>query len=616
MSVIAKLMAGIGLNTDEFKRGIAEVGAKTQETQRDFANLKRFIADAFSTMAIKSFLASFANAALSINAAASAAGATTTGFQALKFAVSDNGLSADKLNSALVRLDASMIQALDDAGAQRKAFAALGISMDDVAGKPTDEVFGMIADAVSGASDKTDAYNAIIDLFGKKMGGYVLPMLKVVSDEGFANLTKEVRESGRAISELDIARVIDLTTRLDKAVNIIRNSIIRMVDYLGATITGIINGFEQIGGAGWAEGFRQGAEAYANDRLSEIQAIESAQREANKKLVVDAGETYDKMAGAAEKAADRTARAAEEAADMAIAAALKASYEMWAPLEKASKEYAEASEKDRLDQMSAEEKLNEKIELRAGLLKQLGVLEEEKRKYTLQWFTIAAKVADLNVEIRRGEKDAAEETKTGIQKTAEAKAEDVRVTMEQVKAIKALRQLIKSMTDEELTAFRNNLKKVHDAVAGLDFSNLNGLYALKDFKLPSTSVNAAERFGNAIAAMFDAIAKAPVIPDLSQLEKLKGFDVAAGADVRLGKLGKALLDFVSEYGRKGIDLSPFDSLTKLVDALAGGASVSIDINAPTKEQLTLQVPSDFEGSIKSIDGNLAVLARLKGVIFK
>lgn len=617
MSAIAKLIAGIGLNTDEFKQGVGEVKGATSGLEENFSRLKNIISGAFSVYAIGNFLKGMADAAKAVNAAALESGSTTTGFQALREAMGDAGLSAEKAGAALTRINAAVIEALGGNAKAIGAFNALGISLDDISGKPTDEVFGLMADAVYKASDQTAAYNAVVDILGTKLGSVLLPTLRLVGQEGFAELTDRMRKSGQVMDEVMIARLIDASDRFDDAVNRVKMWGLQIADFFGVTLAGAIEGFRSLlSGDGFSEGFSRAALAYAQNYGDAIDEIVEAQKAANAAMLASNKAVAEESGEIARAQADIAAKAAEDAADRAIEAALRASNEIWAPLEKASRDYAKASERDRLDQMSAEEKLNEQIQLREGLLRQLGALEADKNKYTLQWFNIAAQIAGLNIDIRKGEKDLAKDTVEGVRKTVETKTEDVKITMEQVKAIKALRQLLKNMTEEELTTFRGNLTKIHTAVAGLDFSNLNGLYALKDFKIPNTSVAAAEKFGAAMAAMFNAIAAAPVIPDLTQLEKLKGFDIAGGADVRLGKLGAALLKFIDDFNRKKIDLSPFESLTDLVDALAGGASVSIDINAPPKDQLALSMPSGIETRLASIDSSLVTLAGMKGIIFK
>lgn len=645
MSVIAKLMAGIGLNTDEFKRGIGEVQGQTNTLEAAFGSLKAKIGAAFSIGAVTAWIGHVVKLANELSDLSEQSNSTVNGFQALRNAMEDGAGKAEDMDSALLLLNQKIIEAKGKNGELRKAFSDLGISMENLAGLKTDEAFALIAEKVSDADGSTQSLNAVIDIFGKKAKN-LLPILQDVGTQGLDPLIERQKKLGQLMDEQFAADAEKFKTGWDKVVRVAEGATAYYISRLGKLKDAIKNTFDFTDASekSWnpvEEFYRKWKELDQDEQQARIRRAaeewEEKQRQREKDLADLAEEQKARAAIEAKGAEER--RTAEIKDAEKRGRALLATWEAWREAKRrkekelADAERAEADrvleyQKTQLDglagaqerhskavwaSLSAEEKHKKLLETRAALIAAISTAQTDSDANAIEGKT---KILELQTDLLEIDQELKHLSVNGQKPVSEAKAEDVRVTMEQVKAIKALRKLIKNMTDAELTAFRNNLKKVHDAVAGLDFSNLNGLYALKDFELPSTSVNAAERFGQAMAAMFNAIATAPVIPDLSQLETLKGFDVAAGADVRLKKLGKALLDFVAEYNRKGIDLSPFDSLTKLVEALAGGASVSIDINAPTKEQLTLQVPSDFEESIKSIDGNLAVLAGLKGVIFK
>jgi ribosomal protein S11 len=66
--------------------------------------------------------------------------------QTFSYAAGQVGISQEELETGIQKLTISMGKAQLGAKAQAKAFNAIGISVDDLKGKDTGEVFRMIAD--------------------------------------------------------------------------------------------------------------------------------------------------------------------------------------------------------------------------------------------------------------------------------------------------------------------------------------------------------------------------------------------------------------------------------------------------------------------------------------
>lgn len=611
MGATARLLAAIGLNNEQFKAGMASTREQTGGLKTEFSALKSAIAGAFTVGTLVSFIGKLKDYAGAVNDLADQTGASTAAVQALTAAGIDNGANQEKLRAGLQKLRAAQVDALDGNVQMRAAFDKLGISMSDIEKVGADRVFELIGTAIYTAENQTAALAAAGDILGTKLVTSLIPILKAVGEEGLKPLIDREREAGNVMDESMIVKIDQLADRWDKAKNKIgiaaANSITWMERLGYATNFAVSTGSLENFGKAWVELKKMEEEANAR-------AITSL-RAANAGIVQSEQEKVETVTDGAKELEAVKIRAAEDAAKAEIEAACAAAEEqkaLYAQLVKARDAYYRAAVDAAFDALSPELQLQALLEKRLGLLAAIQTMISDNGAEGVKSI---AEYYVLQTEVLEVERDIANRQKTDIPQVTELKSEDIRITEDQVKALTAMQKLLAGMSEKEIKDFRANLKKLHDAVGGLDFSNLNGLGELKGFKIPSTSISQAERFGTAIAAMFTAIATVEKIPDLSQLANLKDFDVATGADVRLGKLTGALIDFIDEYNRKKLDLAPFDSLVKLVNAIGAGKPIKIDIKAPSKDSLTLQLPSGLETTLTSINGHLSTLAGLKGVLY-
>lgn len=615
MSAIAKLIAGIGLNTDEFKKGIGEVKGETSGLQKNFGDLKRIIADAFSVYAIANFLRGLASAAKEINAAAMESGSTTTGFQALREAMDDAGLSGDKAGAALGKVNAAIIEALGGSTKAMGAFNQLGISMDDIAGKSTDEVFGMIAAAVYGAQDTTAAYGAIVDILGTKLGTVLLPTLRMVGQEGFGELTNRMREAGQIMDEVMIARILNADDVIGDSTNRIKMWGLSFIDLVGVGWSGFIGGMlSLLSGAGFLEGFARTAAAYEQNYTDAINNILEKQKEANAQMLASNKAVAEESAAIAKQQADVAATAAEDAAARAIEAAVSVTGAQWAALESAEEKYAKAVENARLSGMTAEEKLAEAIARRAALIVALQKLEDERKKFTQEWYNTATEILKLTGEIEKTERELGKTTSETLDKAKNDRIKDILLTKEQVGAVGDLRDLLKGMTDKELSEFIGKIALLHKGLQGLDFSGLAGLAAISNLKIPNESKQNAQQFGEALKLMADAMAGLK-LPDLAPLAVLKDFKIPNESVMNARQFARAIVEMIEGLNNAKIDLGPIQKVSDLFAALKVG-TIQLQIAAPSRADLMLTMPPGMETRLSSIDGHLATLAGLKGIIYQ
>jgi len=195
MSLDAK---GVKVGTDAAQRNISDF-------QKQVSGLSRAMAGAFTFGAAASFARSIASFGSEISDAAFQTGLSTDEFQAFREAARDGGADLQQVVNGLVSLRDAQSAALSGEETYRDAFAALGITLDDVARNSMPELL----EAVARGAKTTGNFGAVVDLFGKRNAAKLEEALYLLADEGFGALNEAMSSSGRMMTELE-AQMLDL----------------------------------------------------------------------------------------------------------------------------------------------------------------------------------------------------------------------------------------------------------------------------------------------------------------------------------------------------------------------------------------------------------------------
>lgn len=122
---------------------------------------------------------------------------------ALSYAADLSGVSTEKLGTALGRLSVNISDTLRGTGEAKEAFAALGLTADQLRGKRPDEVLKAIADKFASFEDGTNKSAIAIRIFGRA-GAELIPLLNSGS-QGIARMESEARALGIVIDN-DLAK--------------------------------------------------------------------------------------------------------------------------------------------------------------------------------------------------------------------------------------------------------------------------------------------------------------------------------------------------------------------------------------------------------------------------
>lgn len=198
----------IGAETDGIERGLADIQSSLKKIEKagsdsagsfdgSFGKMAGAVAvgqaavNAFGTVlngvfsAAKNVVDGF-SAALDLGGTLSdlsaSTGETAGNLLILQRAFDNTGSGADAVGPALAKLQNNIFGAGEDSKAAAAAFARMGISMDEMAGKTPTEQLALVASGITGIEDPTKRAATAIDIFGKS-GAQLLPLLTNFSGE-------------------------------------------------------------------------------------------------------------------------------------------------------------------------------------------------------------------------------------------------------------------------------------------------------------------------------------------------------------------------------------------------------------------------------------------------
>lgn len=198
----------IGAETDGIERGLSEIQNSLKKIEKagsdsagsfdgSFGKMAGAVAvgqaavNAFGTVlngvfsAAKNVVDGF-SAALDLGGTLSdlsaSTGETAGNLLLLQRAFDNTGSGADAVGPALAKLQNNIFGAGEDSKSAAAAFARMGISMDEMAGKTPTEQLALVASGITSIEDPTKRAATAIDIFGKS-GAQLLPLLTNFSGE-------------------------------------------------------------------------------------------------------------------------------------------------------------------------------------------------------------------------------------------------------------------------------------------------------------------------------------------------------------------------------------------------------------------------------------------------
>lgn len=206
MGAFAELKAFLGLDTSKFQAGIKDAEGKTAKFSKTISGIGGMLAGAFSAGAIIAFGRSLMNVAYNMKNMAEATNSTMGAMVALKTIGAENNINWDEMSKILGKVRDAQGAVVNLSKAQSDALEKLNINADEFVGAGTDKALELIANAYVKANGSAEAFSAVNDLFGAKIGPRAIEMLKALAAEGIGPLSKRTKEATKGFEELAAAQ--------------------------------------------------------------------------------------------------------------------------------------------------------------------------------------------------------------------------------------------------------------------------------------------------------------------------------------------------------------------------------------------------------------------------
>ena len=132
-------------------------------------------------------------------------GINVESLQALQAQHKRNGVSNEELAKALEKTKIAVISAAEGDIKAEAALKKLGLASADLIKLPLAEQYAAIAKGAAGAKNSNEAFSAVADLLGAKVGPRLMGSLKELGEVGLPGVTKGAQEAGQVMSTTTIA---------------------------------------------------------------------------------------------------------------------------------------------------------------------------------------------------------------------------------------------------------------------------------------------------------------------------------------------------------------------------------------------------------------------------
>ena len=218
LSASAQRMAS-GINAGVVE--LQKLGYQAKKTSSDVNVLKNLAIGQALISGIKStvqqftsFISAAAASAAAVDDLSKRTGISTQTLQGYGLAASQSGVSTETMGKSLQKLTVMQGKAQNGNKAAQESFAAIGLSMEDLAGLSPEQTFEAVTDAISKLPTVAQQSAAAVALFGKS-GADLLPIFQ--EGTGYlARMRKEAEELGIVLSKEQMSGLAGLDDMIQK----------------------------------------------------------------------------------------------------------------------------------------------------------------------------------------------------------------------------------------------------------------------------------------------------------------------------------------------------------------------------------------------------------------
>lgn len=257
-ALIGALRVSLSAETSAFEAGMKRSQRTAQTTassiknsfgsiRGEFGLLKAGLAGFVGALSVGTLIAA-GKAALdyagSLGEVAQSLGVTTRELQTFRYAVSQNGGTAEDADQALGKLAISISKAQSGSKQAAAAFGAVGVQLADLRTKSREEILGQIADQMKATGGAAANAAAGVAIFGR---GFlkIAPTLDQGS-AGLNNLSAAAQKLGIVLSDKQIAEADETADKLDALQTVLKAQIAGAVADNADAIIGLANAIAEV----------------------------------------------------------------------------------------------------------------------------------------------------------------------------------------------------------------------------------------------------------------------------------------------------------------------------------------------------------------------------------
>lgn len=253
-SLIGSLRVALSLGTAEFEAGAAKAATvartRAKEIEGSFAGAKAAVSGLFAAFAVGALTEQIKKSldyAGSLAEVSRTLGVTTKDLQTFRFAATQSGVAQDELEVGLRRLTVSMGKAELGSKAQAKAFEAIGISVAQLKGKNTGDVFRLMADGLSKVTDRSQRAAIEMTLMGRS--GSTLDNLLAPGSKRLNELAEAAQRLGIVLSDSQIQGAEETAHKLAAVKEVLSAQIAGVVASNASAILGLSSALATLTGS-------------------------------------------------------------------------------------------------------------------------------------------------------------------------------------------------------------------------------------------------------------------------------------------------------------------------------------------------------------------------------
>jgi hypothetical protein len=238
-----EIITRLGLDDSPFARGMA----RALNTLQGFHNRARSLVGGIQNLLAAGLAAKAVKSAIdyggALTDAATAARTTAEVVGVLNAKAVQTGAGIDQLRQIMVKTSTQTADAIAGNEKLGAAYAALHIDTRSFLALPVEERLAAIGRGYVDSGKSQEAYNAMVEIFGERVGPKMVEVLEDLGTRGFSQMRREAIAAGLVLSELDAQNLDSLGDAMTRWKT-------RALVAIGEVVSGLTDLYKRLSGEG------------------------------------------------------------------------------------------------------------------------------------------------------------------------------------------------------------------------------------------------------------------------------------------------------------------------------------------------------------------------------